>query len=86
MRRPKEYWVPSELTLYDKLKETPEFQDRPAIYDRAYGSVLIRKALERIDEDASEARARRLWAEWFYDNPNLEPLRKIYAKRKFTFA
>jgi hypothetical protein len=81
-----EYWVPSELALYDKLKDTPEFQDRPAIYDRAHGLVLIQNALERINEDASNGRATLLWTEWFSENPSLEPLRKIYPNRKFTFA
>jgi len=86
MRRPKQYWVPSELALYDRLKDTPEFQQRPAIYDRARGRVLIRSALERIGEDAANDRAKRLWMDWFYDNPHLEPLRKVYPKAKFTFA
>jgi hypothetical protein len=86
MRRPKQYWVPSELALYDRLKETPEFQDRPAIYEREPGVVLVRGALDRIREDASQGRAIRLWMDWFYDNPHLEPLRKVYPTAKFTFA
>lgn len=86
MRRPKEYWVPSELALYDKLKDTPEFQDRPAIYDRENGLALIRGALKRISEDALNDKASRLWDEWFYDNPNFDALQAIYPKKTFTFA
>jgi hypothetical protein len=74
------------LALYERLKDTLEFQQRPAIYERERGLVLIRSALERIGEDAADGRVIRLWMDWFYDNPHLEPLRKVYPSAKFTFA
>jgi len=78
--------VPSELALYERLKDTPEFQQRPAIYDREHGRILIHSALERIGEDTADGKAIRLWMDWFYDNPHLDPLRKVYPTAKFTFA